>query len=269
MCVQSCIEYVSVFDTAVEGAPTGGHNKKSTIMQHPSTTTSAPAISRRTITAGLAWTVPVITATAAAPALAASNRIRVTCPTASSVMTLQGGSAMSVSSVLAGDGTYPGGTYFTISAGQWNVSSAQTTTGATVTGFYLVWGTSTTGTCSPTCDTYPGNTPKGSLKVTNRSGTKYDANLTLATPTACSPQVAGAGLAVNLGIQTAIPYSALICSDSQLLGCVSIPFTVIYLDGLGVAASNACCYWYNACFEGGCQPNYETSWSITSSPLYT
>lgn len=227
-------------------------------------------VSRRTVAKGAAWATPVIAMASAAPAYAASL-LTVVCPDPAKVMTLQGGSAISVSSQLAGNGSEGGGTgtYYSLSLGQWNVNSAQTTSGQTITGYYLDWGTSKTGdNTSNNCTDWNGTSPVGGLSPTNGAGTRYKGHISLATPTSCSPQVAGAGLAVNVGIQTNIPYGLDACSPARNLGCVSLPFTVQYLDGLTPVAANSCAYYFNVCFRTGCQPNYATSWSISTAPLY-
>lgn len=226
-------------------------------------------VSRRTIAQGAAWAVPTVAFAASAPAFAASAFTAV-CPTAASVMTLQSGSSVSVSSYVTGDGTYPGGTYAGINAGQWNVPASSTTAGQTTTGYYLNWG----GT-SLTCDRSNGTSALGAVHTQTWSGASAQGKLTLSSPVGCSPQAAGAGLAASLGVQYSAPYSADVCATksggaAMQIKCMSIPFSITYLTGTEnnyTAASNVCGYWLNLCFREGCQANYMTSHSITSTPL--
>ena len=155
-------------------------------------------LNRRTVVRGAAWAAPAVMMLGAGPAFAASlEKFTVTCPV--TPMTLQGGSAVSVSAIVTGDGTYAGGTYYAVNAGQWNANlNLQTSNNKPVTGYYLDWGTSTTGIpCHNDCATYDGHSAKDAVTLTNRSGTHYKGKLSLSTPVACSPQVASAGLAVS------------------------------------------------------------------------
>lgn len=226
-------------------------------------------VSRRSIAKGAAWSVPAVAVASAAPALAASPFTAV-CPPAASVMTLQVGSAPSVAAAVAGDGTYSGGTYYNLGLGMWNVPASASTTGQATTGYYLNWGSINT-----TCNASNGTSAKDAVGLTTADGKKYRGKLTLSTPVGCSPQVAGAGLMVNVGIQSAVPYNADVCgafTNSMMLSCVSIPFSITYLTGTSnnyTAASNVCGYYLNMCFKPtGCQPNFSVSQSVTSSPLY-
>lgn len=215
-------------------------------------------MSRRSVAKGAAWSVPAVAVATSAPALAASEGT-VTCPPASS-LTLQPASAISVSSILVGDGTYSGGTSYTISAGQWNVPAGTTSNGQTVTGYYLIAGATGVSNCSN------GIADAQQVAVTTGDNKSYVGKVTASTPAACSPQTAGAGLATNITLQTSVPYNGLaVCSNSMNLKTVSIPVTVIYLNGTTPvydSAGTGCSYHLNLTFAtGGCQPNYVSSYS--------
>lgn len=223
-------------------------------------------VSRRSLAKGAAWSVPAVSLASAAPAMAASP-FTATCPPAATVMKLQAGSAPSVAAAVTGDGTYKGGTYYDLGMGMWNVPATTTTSGATTTGYYLNWGSSNT-----KCDASNGTSALDAVSVTNGQGKTYPAKLTLSTPVGCSPQVAGAGLMVNFGVQTAIPYNADACgafSKQMMLSCITVPFTITFLTGLAgnyTSASNQCGYKLTMCFNtSGCQPNFETSYTISAA----
>lgn len=226
-------------------------------------------VSRRSLAKGAAWSVPAVSLASAAPAMAASPFTAI-CPPAATVMKLQTGSAPSVAAAVAGDGTYSGGTYYTLGLGQWDAPTTTTNTGAATTGIYLNWGATNT-----TCGNSNGTSAKDAVGLKTADGKSYKGKLTLSTPVGCSPTAAGAGLLVNVGIQSAVPYNADVCgvfSNSMMLSCVSIPFSITYLTGLSnnyQAATNVCGYYLNMCFKPtGCQPNYSVSQSISSTPLY-
>lgn len=213
-------------------------------------------LSRRSVARGAAWGVPAIAVASAAPAMAASLGA-VVCP-AASTLKLQPASAISVSSILVGDGTYKGGTAYSISAGQWNVPAGTTVNGTSVTGYELIAGATGVSNCSN------GTSNAQQVAVTTGDNKSYVGKVTASTPTGCSPQTAGAGLATTITLQTSVPYTALACSSSQNLKSVSIPVTIIYLNGTTPvynSSGTGCSYYLNLTFGTGCQPNYVTTYS--------
>lgn len=222
-------------------------------------------MSRRSVAKGAAWSVPAMAVATAAPVMAASNEVLQSCPTAST-LTLQGGTAKPfISSIEAGNGTYSGGTAFSIASGSWVVPAGTATNGNSVTGYYLLIGQCGLTSCSQTY------APGTEVPVTNGSGTKYKGKVGSSTPTGCSPQTAGAGLTSNITLQTSIPYTALICNSAQNLVTISVPITVIYLNGLTPVYDSSgvgCCYYLNMKFNTGCSPQTSSAYSITNAPLY-
>lgn len=223
-------------------------------------------ISRRNVAKGVAWSVPAVSISAAAPAMAASGTT--TCTTAvtcgDAPLKQEAGSAVFIEAVLAGS-TYKGGSYFTINAGEWIIDkqptyttscsdgTKTTTTIKNTTGYYLYWGGTKSGT-GPVAN------------VVGSDGKSYQGQLTLSTPVGNSPQTAGAGLDSSLGLQTSIPYNGDVCNafaNTHQLSSVSVPITVAFLDGLTIVGS--CNYTVNMTFKtGGCQPNPSTSVTITA-----
>lgn len=223
-------------------------------------------LSRRTLAKGAAWTVPTLTLVSGAPAFAASTDCvdTYTCPAVP--MTMQDGSAPSAT-VAAGNGRYPGGSYFAIALGQWNVHPVSYTHSCPgkpaevidPTGYYInlgTWGGS------------PGSSNgQGPVSnVTNRNGVHYEGYMTASTPVAASPQVGFAGLSMQANVQTSIPYTGASCSKAQNLGTISIPFTITFLRGTTPVAKS-CSYTLNMNFNNAtlCSPTIGATYTITAA----
>lgn len=223
-------------------------------------------VSRRSVAKGAAWTIPAITVAASTPAIAASTTCTDSYVCPATPMTLQAGSAPSAT-VAAGDGTYPGGSYFAIALGQWQVPTVTYTRTCpgqpdqtiTATGYYLNFGT-WGGSAGASAGTGP------VTNVTNRAGTAYAGRLTASTPVGASPQTAGAGLSAQANVQTSIPYTGASCSAAQNLGTISIPFTITYLNGT-TPLSKSCSYYLNLDFTSAtaCSPTIGGTHTITAA----
>ena len=240
-------------------------------------------LSRRSVAKGAAWTVPVVSiASVAAPAYASSTQAPNTCvvtntSNASATPLIrdeaQSSTSAGITGIVAGDGTYPGGSYISITGLVFQVptnvtitqtctdaSGNPTTTTSAPTGFYMYAGT------GADCSQFLAGDTTGT--TTTHSGSTYDAKVTLNSPSACSPQVAGSGVATNIGVQTAIPYNALVCFNDRVPQSITIPVSVVYLNGLDpqqstFATSVTMHYDLTMTFASGCQTNRNLSYSWT------
>lgn len=216
-------------------------------------------ISRRTVAKGAAWSIPTITVAASSPAIAASGSgpTSITaCPQGTAFSNTGVGSQ---SAIVVGDGTYAGGSYITFDTGQIQIPAATGNDGSSVTGFYILW--KGAGQCSCSAD----NTATGpEFTITTADGGSHKGRVTYSGTTGCSPQVAGAGFAGNIGVQTNIPYpSDTVCFVPQnaRIKSMSVPFTLVYLNG---TTPIGCCN-YTATYtfdDSGCMPFTGTGFSV-------
>lgn len=209
-------------------------------------------ISRRSLAKGAAWAAPAVAATAAVPAYAASSSaVTITCPAAAQINIQAGGQpnifALTASSV------YSGGTMINLGGITWNFPERTASDGTKITGYYMLPGSCGYTTCAP--DTAGGPTLPGpaDATVTTVDGKTYSGKIGAYTPTGCSPQVAGAGLAITWYLHTDMPYNINVWDSCQLgtpqthidIASITIPVTIIYLNGLTPvlnSAGGSCCY---------------------------
>lgn len=255
---------------------------------------SKPTMSRRSVAVGSAWAVPAIVAASAAPALAASDDPIVECPTTSETYfgadtasvssatigaygtdTLTPAPGMPTSTYLANMEPTADGTRFGISAQLQLVPPVDilnpdgTQTGRQSTGYYLVPSCTATSCVSGTGYSLPSALPT----MYDGYGDPHVGYLQSYTPVGCSPQAGQAGASILATMDTDIYWDASTCTagpESHLYQ-VSIPFAIIYIDGLTPvynSAGTACCNYINIEFapQGGCTTSQSsTSFSISNS----
>lgn len=255
-------------------------------------------VSRRTVAQGAAWSIPALSMVAAAPTLAASATTHVVCPVTSASYFSANTASVSFSSVgaygtnnltpVAGmpTSTYlanmepsADGTIFSISA-QLNavppvdiLNADGTPTGRKSTGYYIVPGCNATSCVNGSGYKLPMAIPT----LYDGYGDAHVGYITAYTPTGCSPMAGTAGASMNWQVQTDIYYSSNNCDagpESHLYQ-ISLPFSIIYLDGLNPVLSTAgtsCCNYINMTFapSGGCTGTQSAkSFTITNTPGVT
>ena len=256
-------------------------------------------VSRRSVARGAAWSIPAMSVAGAAPAVAASSSgVIVNCPvtdasyfsanTASissgvvgsySSSNLTPYPGMPTSTYLANLGPNASGTRFGISA-QLNavprvpiLNADGTPTGRQTSGYYLVPGCNATSCVAGQGYTLPMALPT----LYDGYGDPHVGYIQSYTPAGCSPMAGTAGASMLWTIDTDILYNSNVCGagpESHLYQ-ISLPFSIIYLDGLTPVYSSAgtsCCNYINMTFAptGGCTSSQSTtSFTITNGPGLT
>lgn len=216
-------------------------------------------LSRRSVARGAAWSIPAVAVAGAAPALSASI-YQITCP---SVAPLSDTGLKSSSIASGTQSSYDKtsghsdigmGSAFLLNVGMWQFSAPD----PEVTGYKLSF-------------------PSTSVGITTASGVKSQGTITLGQVT--TPQVIGAGLAMQFTIQSGVPYKLVAKKAYNYPVGFSVPFCITYLVGLSTTVSPACCFYLNydtpASVDGfGNYPDSATvansgdSYSVTTTPKY-
>lgn len=217
-------------------------------------------VSRRSIAKGAAWSVPAVVVGAPA-AVAATSYPQVTCPTGAA-MTDTGLKSISITSgtrqsydKTSGHSDIGMGSFFSINLGMWQF--AKPTNADYVTGYKLNFGD------------YVGVTTVDGVKS---RGTAPSGGVE-------TPQVIGAGLAMVVATQTAVPYKLVGKKAYNFPAGVSIPFTITYLAGLDSVPVGTCTYYMNYTYTAnpdvfGNYPdspqvaNGGSAYSVTTAPQY-
>ena len=221
------------------------------------------SISRRSLAKGAAWAAPVVVASAAVPAYAASSNdplqpVIDACATAvpQAVITGLKSWIALVGTDRADNGSL--GTFFSVNSGQW---AFQPPAGLGITGYKMDEGKT-----------------DGIVYIEDANGKKVTGRVTAGTP--FSAQVVGAGLQRVVSIQSKIPYKGLAKKGENYAAKMSIPFKLTWLRGLDqVEVECPDVYYINWDFstEPDWFGNYPDSagvadngyaYSITTTPLY-
>lgn len=194
------------------------------------------SISRRSLAKGAAWATPVVVASAAVPAYAASSNIDPEQPIIDYCLSAPQPVITGLKSWIATVGVDRAdngslGTFFSVNSGQW---AWQPPAGLGITGYKM----SETDT-------------DGIVYIQDANGKKVTGRVTAGTP--FSAQVVGAGLQRVVSIQSSVPYKLLAKKGENYAAKMSIPFKLTWLRGLDNV-------------EVECPTTYYINWDFSTTP---